>query len=163
MQALADPFNESVVYGAGYQLAQALIAFGRGEWFGVGLGNSIQKLYFLPEAHTDFVFAIIAEELGLIAVLMLMLGFAVFIYRAMTIGRRCEAVGDTFAAYVVYGIACIIAGQVLINIAVNIGLLPTKGLTLPFLSYGGSSLIVCLVMVGMLLKIDIENHDKVGR
>ena len=158
IQALSDPFNEDVVYGSGYQLAQALIAFGRGEWFGIGLGNSIQKIYFLPEAHTDFVFAIIAEELGLFSVILLVVAFIAFITRAMLIARKNERNDNYFAAYMAYGIAFLFTGQVLINIAVNIGLLPTKGLTLPFLSYGGSSLMICLVMVAMLLRIDIENE-----
>lgn len=158
VQSLADPFNESVVYGSGYQLAQALIAFGRGEWFGVGLGNSIQKIYFLPEAHTDFVLAIIAEELGLTAILALVALFTCFIVRAMLIARENEEGGRYFAAYMAYGITFLFAGQVVINMAVNVGLLPTKGLTLPFLSYGGSSLIICLVMVAMLLRIDMENR-----
>lgn len=160
IQALQDPFNEDVVYGAGYQLAQALIAFGRGEWFGVGLGNSIQKMYFLPEAHTDFVLAIIAEELGMVTVLLLLLLFAAFVGRALIIARRNETSGRLFAAYLGYGLAFLFLGQVIINMAVNVGLLPTKGLTLPFLSYGGSSLIMCLVMVGLLLRIDIEHHQQ---
>lgn len=158
VQALKDPFSEDVVFGSGYQLAQALIAFGRGEWFGVGLGNSIQKMYFLPEAHTDFVLAIIAEELGMVAVLALLLLFSAFVTRAIVIARRNEVEGRLFAAYLGYGIAFVFIGQVLINAAVNTGLLPTKGLTLPFLSYGGSSLIMCLVMLGVLLRIDIEHH-----
>ena len=159
LQALRDPFSEDVVYGSGYQLAQALIGFGRGEWFGVGLGNSIQKMYFLPEAHTDFVLAIIAEELGVIVVLLLLLLFLGFIGRALWIGRRNEISGRLFAAYTAYGIAFLFLGQVLINMAVNVGLLPTKGLTLPFLSYGGSSLMMCMVMVGVLLRIDIEHYQ----
>lgn len=158
--ALTDPFNEEVVFGSGYQLAQALIAFGRGEWFGVGLGNSIQKLYFLPEAHTDFVLAIIAEELGVISVLLLLALFLVFIWRAMMVARKNEQKGDFFPAYLAYGIALIFLGQVIINVGVNTGLLPTKGLTLPFLSAGGSSLITCMVMVAILLRVDIENHAK---
>jgi len=158
LQALKDPFSEDVVFGSGYQLAQALIAFGRGEWFGVGLGNSIQKMYFLPEAHTDFVLSIIAEELGMVTVLGLLLLFAAFVWRAIIIARRNEVEGRLFAAYLGYGIAFVFIGQVLINAAVNTGLLPTKGLTLPFLSYGGSSLIMCLVMLGVLLRIDIEHH-----
>lgn len=158
-QALKDPFSEDVVYGTGYQLAQALIGFGRGEWFGVGLGNSIQKMYFLPEAHTDFVLAIIAEELGVITVLLLLLLFLGFVSRALLIARRNEKSGRLFAAYLGYGIAFLFLGQVLINVAVNVGLLPTKGLTLPFLSYGGSSLIMCLVMLGLLLRIDIEHQQ----
>ncbi|MEX2367762.1 MAG: putative lipid II flippase FtsW, partial [Pseudohongiellaceae bacterium] len=163
IQALSDPFHEDVVYGTGYQLAQALIAFGRGEWFGVGLGNSIQKMYFLPEAHTDFVFAIIAEELGFVAVVLLMTLFLVFIARAMIIARRNEKCGQWFAAYFAYGITFLFAAQVVINVAVNTGLIPTKGLTLPFLSYGGSSLIVCLVMVAILIRIDIENYFMANR
>lgn len=158
VQALKDPFSEDVVFGSGYQLAQALIAFGRGEWFGVGLGNSIQKMYFLPEAHTDFVLAIVAEEMGMVAVLALLLLFSAFVARAIVIARRNEVEGRLFAAYLGYGIAFVFIGQVLINAAVNTGLLPTKGLTLPFLSYGGSSLIMCLVMLGVLLRIDIEHH-----
>ena len=160
LTALSDPFNEDVVFGSGYQLAQALIAFGRGEWFGVGLGNSIQKLYFLPEAHTDFVLAIIAEELGVISVLLVLALFLIFIWRAMMIARKNESKGDFFPAYLAYGIALIFLGQVIINVGVNTGLLPTKGLTLPFLSAGGSSLITCMVMVAILLRIDIENHAK---
>jgi cell division protein FtsW len=159
MQALKDPFSDEVVYGTGYQLAQALIAFGRGEWFGVGLGNSIQKIYFLPEAHTDFVLAIIAEELGMVTVMILLGLFFAFVSRALLIARRNERSGRLFAAYVAYGIAFIFLGQVLINVAVNVGLLPTKGLTLPFLSYGGSSLIMCLVMLAILLRIDIEQQQ----
>ncbi|MEY4641347.1 MAG: hypothetical protein RLZZ227_1341 [Pseudomonadota bacterium] len=161
MQAMKDPFSDEVVYGAGYQLAQALIAFGRGEWLGVGLGNSIQKMYFLPEAHTDFVLAIIAEELGMVAVLLLILLFFGFVGRALLIARRNELSNRLFAAYLGYGIAFLFLGQVLINMAVNVGLLPTKGLTLPFLSYGGSSLIMCLVMLAVLLRIDIEHHQQV--
>ena len=160
MQALKDPFSDDVVYGAGYQLAQALIGFGRGEWFGVGLGNSIQKMYFLPEAHNDFVLAIIAEELGMVAVLLLLLLFVAFVVRALVIARRNELNNRLFAAYLGYGIAFLFLGQVMINMAVNVGLLPTKGLTLPFISYGGSSLMMCLVMLGILLRIDIEHHQQ---
>lgn len=159
MTAFSDPFNEDVVYGSGYQLAQALIGFGRGEWFGVGLGNSIQKMYFLPEAHTDFVLAIIAEELGLITVMALMGLFLAFVFRAMIIARKNEKSGNYFAAYMGYGIAFLFLGQIVINTAVNVGLLPTKGLTLPFLSSGGSSLIICMVMVAMLMRIDMENFQ----
>ncbi len=159
MMVLKDPFSDDVVYGTGYQLAQALIAFGRGEWFGIGLGNSIQKMYFLPEAHTDFVLAIIAEELGMVTVLLLLSLFLAFISRVFLIARRNEKSGRLFAAYLAYGIAFLFLGQVLINVAVNVGLLPTKGLTLPFLSYGGSSLIMCLVMLGVLLRIDIEHQQ----
>jgi cell division protein FtsW len=159
LQALKDPFNEDIVYDGGYQLAQALIGFGRGEWFGVGLGNSIQKMYFLPDAHTDFILAIVAEELGLVGVLLLISLFVGFASRALLIARRNELNNRLFAAYLGYGIAFLFLGNVLINMAVNVGLLPTKGLTLPFVSYGGSSLLMCLVMVGILLRIDIEHHQ----
>lgn len=158
LNALQNPFDADVIYGSGYQLAQALIGFGRGEWFGVGLGNSIQKMYFLPEAHTDFVLAIIAEELGLVTVVLLMGLFFAFIGRALFLARRNEESGRLFAAYLGYGISLLFLGNVVINAAVNVGLLPTKGLTLPFLSYGGSSLIMCMVMVAILLRIDVEYH-----
>lgn len=159
LQALKDPFSEDIVFDGGYQLAQALIGFGRGEWFGVGLGNSIQKMYFLPDAHTDYILAIVAEELGLVGVLVLLLLFVGFVVRALQIARRNELNNRLFAAYLGYGIAFLFLGNVLINMAVNVGLLPTKGLTLPFVSYGGSSLLMCLIMVGILLRIDIEHHQ----
>jgi len=159
LQSLKDPFHEDFVYDSGYQLAQALIAFGRGEWFGVGLGNSIQKMYFLPEAHTDFVLSIIAEELGAIGVVLLLLLFFAFVVRVILIARSNELNGRLFAAYLAYGIAFLFMGQVLINVAVNTGLLPTKGLTLPFLSYGRSSLIMSIVMVAILLRIDREHQQ----
>lgn len=158
LQTMQNPFSEDVVFGSGYQLAQALIGFGRGEWFGVGLGNSIQKMYFLPEAHTDFVLAIIAEELGLVTVVLMLLLFFGFIARALVLARRNEESGRLFAAYLGYGISLLFLGQLIINAAVNVGLLPTKGLTLPFLSYGGSSLIMSIAMVAVLLRIDIEHH-----
>ena len=152
-----NPWNDP--YGSGYQLTQALIAFGRGEWFGVGLGNSIQKQYYLPEAHTDFVFAVLAEELGMIGALT---AFALLIFvagRALYIGLWAERAGRYFSAYLAYGLAIMWCGQVLINVGVNIGLLPTKGLTLPFLSYGGSSLVVCCISLGLLLRIDWERRQ----
>ncbi|HTQ99631.1 MAG TPA: putative lipid II flippase FtsW [Candidatus Acidoferrum sp.] len=158
MQMVDNPFGSDVVFGAGYQLAQSLIGFGRGGWFGVGLGNSIQKMYFLPEAHTDFVLAIIAEELGLAGVIVLLVLFFAFIARALMLARRNETSGRLFAAYLGYGISLLFLGQLVINSAVNVGLMPTKGLTLPFLSYGGSSLIMSIVMVAILLRIDIEHH-----
>ena len=146
-------------YGTGYQLTQALIAFGRGEWLGGGLGNSIQKQFYLPEAHTDFVFSVLAEELGMIGALA---AFALLIFvavRALYIGLWAERAGRMFSAYLAYGLAIMWCGQVLINVGVNIGLLPTKGLTLPFLSYGGSSLVVCCVSLGLLLRIDWERRQ----
>ncbi len=152
-----NPWNDP--YGTGYQLTQALIAFGRGEWLGVGLGNSIQKQYYLPEAHTDFVFAVLAEELGMIGALT---AFALLVFvacRSLYIGLWAERAGRYFSAYLAYGLAIMWCGQVLINVGVNIGLLPTKGLTLPFLSYGGSSLVVCCISLGLLLRIDWERRQ----
>ncbi len=146
----ADPF------GAGYQLSQAQIAFGRGDWFGLGLGNSVQKLFYLPEAHTDFVFSVLAEELGLIGALLVLVLYAVLIIRIFYIGRRAEEQGLRYHGYVAYGIGIMFAGQALINIGVNAGVLPTKGLTLPLVSYGGSSLLVCMAMLGMLSRIQLE-------
>ena len=142
---------------AGYQLTQALIAFGRGEWFGVGLGNGIQKQFYLPEAHTDFVMAVIGEEFGLMGTLLVILLFSLFIWRAFSIGVQAERRNARYAAYVAYGLGLWIGMQAFINIGVNMGLLPTKGLTLPFISYGSNSLIVCCVAVGMLLRIHREN------
>ena len=146
----ADPF------GAGYQLSQAQIAFGRGEWFGTGLGNSIQKLFYLPEAHTDFIYSILAEELGLVGAMIVVLLYCFLVYRIFTTGRRAEKVKRFFMSYVCYGFALIFAGQALINIGVNVGALPTKGLTLPLLSYGGSSLLASAIMIAMILRIDYE-------
>ena len=155
-----DPWADQ--YGAGYQLSQALIAFGRGEWFGVGLGNSVQKQFYLPEAHTDFVFAVLAEELGMVGALVTVGLFVFVAVRALYIGLWAEKAKQFFAAYVAYGIAIQWIGQVLINIGVNVGLLPTKGLTLPFLSYGGSSLIICCVSLAMLLRIEWERRTSLG-
>jgi cell division protein FtsW len=155
-ESFMNPWAAEYVYGEGYQLTQALIAFGRGGWFGEGLGNSIQKLYFLPEAHTDFVLAIVAEEFGLIGVSVVIGLFIALIAQAFVIGKRVEAKGDLFPAYVAYGIAMLFACQTLINVGVNIGLLPTKGLTLPFLSYGGNSLLVSCFMVAILVRIQYE-------
>lgn len=154
LTAFMDPWSDQ--FGAGYQLVQSLIAFGRGELFGVGLGNSVQKLFYLPEAHTDFVFAILAEEWGAIGACLVIGLFALLIARLLLIGRRAELLGKRFAAYFTYGTAVIIALQVFINIGVNTGLLPTKGLTLPFFSYGGSSLLATLAMLAMVLRIDVD-------
>lgn len=151
-----NPWASEFVYGEGYQLTQALIAFGRGEWLGVGLGNSLQKLYFLPEAHTDFVVAIIAEELGLPGILLVIVMFSVLVGTALRSGRQAEQHGQQFGAYIAYGIALLFSTQVLINLGVNTGLLPTKGLTLPFFSYGGNSLLVSCFMVALLMRIQYE-------
>ena len=153
-----NPWAAENVYGGGYQLTQALIAFGRGEWLGVGLGNSIQKLYFLPEAHNDFVLAIIGEELGLVGVTFVVTLFCLLIYYAFAIGKAAEKKDYLFEAFLAYGLALLFAGQAIINIGVNIGLLPTKGLTLPFLSYGGASLIVSCFMVALLVRIQYETE-----
>jgi cell division protein FtsW len=161
LTSYADPWADQ--FNSGYQLTQSLIAFGRGEWFGVGLGNSVQKLFYLPEAHTDFVFAILAEEFGLIGSLTVIALFCALVMQTLRIGRQAEIVGKLFNAYVCYGVALVISGQVFINIGVNTGLLPTKGLTLPFLSYGGSSLIVCCVMLAMVFRVHVENHSSGGR
>lgn len=145
-------------FGSGYQLSQALIAFGRGDWIGLGLGNSIQKQFYLPEAHTDFVFAVLAEELGFIGSFCCVVLFVFVGLRALFIGLWAERAKQYFSAYVAYGIAMLWLSQFIINVGVNIGLLPTKGLTLPFLSYGGSSLVICCVCLGLLLRIDWERR-----
>ncbi|MES2820624.1 MAG: putative lipid II flippase FtsW [Pseudomonadota bacterium] len=155
-----DPWADQ--YGSGYQLTQALIAFGRGEWFGVGLGNSIQKQFYLPEAHTDFVFAVLAEELGVVGALATLGLFFFVCVRALYIGLWAEQAKQFFAAYVAYGLAFLWVGQFLINIGVNVGLLPTKGLTLPFLSYGGSSLVICCISLALLLRIEWERRTQLG-
>ncbi|QUX96172.1 putative lipid II flippase FtsW [Marinomonas sp. CT5] len=147
----ADPFNE------GYQLSQALIAYGRGEWFGLGLGNSVQKLSYLPEAHTDFVFSIWVEETGMLGGLLLILLFALMVARAFKIGRQAMTLSRPFSAYMCFGFSILILAQVIINIGVNTGFLPTKGLTLPLISYGGSSLIITLGSLFVVARVDVEN------
>jgi len=156
--AFADPWEHQ--YSSGYQLTQALIAFGRGEWFGLGLGNSIQKLFFLPEAHTDFLFSILAEELGALGAIAVIALFVCLICRALWIGKRAHEIGEEFTGLLAYGIALLLSSQIIINIGVNLGLLPTKGLTLPFVSYGGNSLVVCSICIAILLRIDYENSKK---
>jgi cell division protein FtsW len=145
-------------YGSGYQLTQSLIAFGRGGLTGVGLGNSIQKWFYLPEAHTDFLFAVLAEELGLIGILLVLVLFSLLVYRGFMIGRAAFKKDRFFNAYVAYGFSIWIGFQALINMGVNAGLLPTKGLTLPFMSYGGSSLLVMCIVLAILFRIDFENR-----
>ncbi|MES9962881.1 MAG: putative lipid II flippase FtsW [Candidatus Sedimenticola sp. 20ELBAFRAG] len=152
--AFLDPWAD--VQNSGYQLAQALIAFGRGEWFGVGLGNGIQKQFYLPEAHTDFLMAVIGEEFGLIGTLAVVLLFAIIVWRAFNIGAAAERVGRRFESYVAQGFGLWIGMQAFINIGVNVGLLPTKGLTLPLMSYGGNSIIVACAVIGLLARIDYE-------
>jgi cell division protein FtsW len=156
LMAYLDPWAPEHVYATGYQLTQSLIAFGRGDIWGVGLGESVQKLFYLPEAHTDFVFAIWAEETGLVGGL-LAIGLLTFlvarIWQTVWIAQKN---GHIYGAYVAAGIGSMLAFQVVINLGVNIGLLPTKGLTLPFFSYGGSSLVLACVMVGMVMRIHHE-------
>ena len=155
----ADPFN------SGFQLTQALISFGRGEWFGVGLGSSVQKLFYLPEAHTDFVFAVLAEELGLFSVVTVIAIFCFIVVRALMIGRRAEKRERPFTAFLAYGLGIWLGLQAFINVGVNMGVLPTKGLTLPLMSYGGSSLIIMCVVIAMLLRADYETRqfDRAGQ
>ena len=143
----ADPFN------SGFQLTQSLIAIGRGQWFGVGLGDSVQKLFYLPEAHTDFLFAVLAEELGLVGVVLTLVLFLGLVWRSFQIARLAAAAGLKFPAYLASGFGLWIGIQAFINIGVNMGVLPTKGLTLPLMSYGRSSLIVALAWVGLLLRV----------
>ncbi len=151
-----DPWSDP--YGKGYQLSHALIAFGRGEWLGVGLGGSVEKLFYLPEAHTDFLLAVIAEELGLFGVAAVLLLFGWLIVRAFAIGRQAAMSDRLYAALVAQGIAVWLGVQAMINIGVNMGVLPTKGLTLPFMSFGGSGVVVNMVAVAVLLRIDYENR-----
>jgi cell division protein FtsW len=158
--AFRDPWSDENVYGSGYQLTQSLIAFGRGEWFGVGLGNSMQKLFYLPEAHNDFIVAIIAEELGLFGVIALILVYSLMIHRIFKIGRLAELKENLFGAFCSYGIGILFAMQAFINVGVNTGLLPTKGLTLPFISAGGTSLIVSMSLLALVNRIYGETLQK---
>ena len=157
MTTFLDPWADP--FASGFQLTQALIAFGRGEWFGVGLGNSIQKLFYLPEAHTDFMFAVLAEELGLIVAAGVILLFVLLVLRAFIIGRRAERAGQSFGGFLAYGLGLWIALQAFTNIGVNLGVLPTKGLTLPLMSYGGSSLVVMLMAAGLIMRVDLESRQ----
>lgn len=152
LTAYTDPWADP--YDTGFQLTQSLIAFGRGEWTGVGLGNSVQKLFYLPEAHTDFVFSIWAEETGFLGAVTVIALFGALIGRILWTGLRALRAGNAFGAYICYGVALVFSGQAFVNMGVSSGLLPTKGLTLPFVSYGGTSLIVCCAMLGLVLRID---------
>jgi cell division protein FtsW len=151
LKAFLDPWADP--YNTGFQLTQSLIAIGRGQWFGVGLGESVQKLFYLPEAHTDFLFAVLAEELGLLGVLLTLALFVALIWRSFYIARLASEAGLKFQAYLAGGFGLWVGIQAFINIGVNMGVLPTKGLTLPLMSYGRSSLIVSLVWVGLLLRV----------
>jgi cell division protein FtsW len=152
-----DPWSDA--YGRGYQLSHALIAFGRGELFGVGLGASVEKLFYLPEAHTDFLLAVVAEELGFVGVVMVIVLFGLVIQRAFVIGRQAVALDRLYAALVAQGIGIWIGVQSFINMGVNTGLLPTKGLTLPLMSFGGSGIVANCVALAILLRVDWENRQ----
>ena len=152
-----DPWSDP--FGKGYQLTQALIASGRGEWFGVGVGESIQKLLYLPDAHTDFLFSIYAEEFGLLGVLVLISLYLLVVFRCFRIGRKAFEKTEFFGGLMAYGIGIWIALQAIINIGVNLGLFPTKGLTLPFLSYGGSSILILFIAMALVFRVDHENRQ----
>ncbi|WP_198333218.1 putative lipid II flippase FtsW [Legionella clemsonensis] len=154
--AFLDPWADQ--FNSGYQLTQSLIAFGRGGWLGVGLGDSVQKLFYLPEAHTDFLFAVLAEELGLVGVLLVLILYSILVIRGIAIGFTAYSQERLFAAFTAYGLTFWIGLQAAINMGVNSGLLPTKGLTLPLLSYGGASMVVNCVVMALLLRIDHENR-----
>ena len=156
LTAFLDPWADQ--YNSGYQLTQSLIAFGRGGWFGAGLGESIQKLLYLPEAHTDFLFAVLAEELGLVGILMVIALYSILVIRGMTIAYNAFVQERFFASYTAYGLTFWLGLQATINMGVNSGLLPTKGLTLPLMSYGGASMVINCVVVALLLRIDHENR-----
>jgi len=155
-----DPWADA--FGRGYQLSHSLIAFGRGEWLGVGLGGSVEKLHYLPEAHTDFLLAVIGEELGFIGVAVVVALFAWLCLRAFAIGRRAALLERSFGALVAQGIAVWLGVQAFINMGVNLGVLPTKGLTLPFMSFGGSALLANCVALAILLRVDCENRALMG-
>ena len=157
VMAYMDPFDKDVVLNSGYQLSNSLISIGQGGWFGLGLGNSFQKDFFLPEAHTDFIFAILVEELGVVGGLFLLGLFVVLFIGILRVSLDSFSKERLFQGYVTYGILILIAAQSLFNIAVNIGLLPTKGLTLPFISYGGTSIIIMMSLIGIVLRINNEN------
>ena len=161
MDPWADPF------GNGFQLTQALIAFGRGEWFGVGLGESIQKLFYLPEAHTDFIFSVLSEELGFVGGAFVILLFGLLVWRAFRIGNLALLNGQPFGGYLAFGIGIWVGMQAFINIGVNMGVLPTKGLTLPLMSYGGSSIVVMCMAMALLQRVyheakqvELASYDK---
>lgn len=156
LTAFLDPWADQ--YNSGYQLTQSLIAFGRGGWFGSGLGESIQKLLYLPEAHTDFLFAVLAEELGLTGILFVMSLYSILVIRGFAIGYNAYLQNRPFASYTAYGLTFWLGFQTAINMGVNTGLLPTKGLTLPLMSYGGASMIINCIVIALLLRIDHENR-----
>jgi cell division protein FtsW len=155
--AYLDPWNEKYTLGKGYQLSHSLIAIGRGEIFGVGLGGSVEKLHWLPEAHTDFLLAVIGEEFGLVGVIVVIAAFLWMTRRIMHIGRQAIALDRVFAGLVAQGVGIWMGFQAFINMGVNLGALPTKGLTLPLMSYGGSAILMNLVAIAVVLRVDYEN------
>ncbi|WP_018414960.1 putative lipid II flippase FtsW [Teredinibacter turnerae] len=155
--AFMDPWSRQ--FDSGYQLVQSLIAFGRGEWFGAGLGNSLQKLFFLPEAHTDFIFAIYAEEFGFVGAILLVLLYGFFVWRMVALARVALSRQKLFSGFLVFGIAGMFAIQAFINMGVASGLLPTKGLTLPLISYGGSSLLICCLLIALVFRVSWEESE----
>ncbi len=156
LTSFLDPWQDP--YNSGFQLTQALIAFGRGEWLGVGLGTSVQKLFYLPEAHTDFVFAVLAEEFGLVGCTLVILLYSFVIWRAFLIANVAEQGGRLYAAYLAYGIGLIFGLQAFVNMGVNMGVLPTKGLTLPLMSYGSNSMVICCLAIALLIRVELENR-----
>jgi cell division protein FtsW len=153
-----DPWADA--QNTGFQLTQALISFGRGEIFGVGLGSGIQKLFYLPEAHTDFLFSVLAEELGLAGVLATIVLFSLLLWHAFALGAKAEQAGQEFAAFTAYGLGIWFGFQAFVNMGVNMGILPTKGLTLPLMSYGGGSMIVMCAAMALLFRVYSEVEDK---
>ena len=156
--AYLDPWDDRYAQGKAYQLTHSLIAFGRGEWFGVGLGGSVEKLNYLPEAHTDFILAVIGEEFGFVGVLVVILLFYWIVRRSFEIGRQALALDRTFAGLMAKGVGLWFGAQTFINMGVNLGLLPTKGLTLPLVSYGGSGIVLNCVALAVLMRVDYENR-----
>lgn len=154
LMAFRDPWSDP--YNTGFQLTQALIAFGRGEWFGVGLGNSVQKLFYLPEVHTDFIFAVIGEELGLVGACCVILLFFLMLVRILYIGGQADENNQPFAAYTAYGVGLLIGIEAFVNIGVNLGILPTKGLTLPMISYGSNSMVMLCIAIALVLRVSYE-------
>jgi cell division protein FtsW len=157
--AYLDPWNPAYAQGKAYQLTHSLIAFGRGEIFGQGLGESVEKLHYLPEAHTDFLLAVVGEELGFVGVAVVVVAFFWLTRRVFHIGRQAIALDRVFAGLMAQGIGIWMGGQAFINMGVNLGVLPTKGLTLPLMSYGGSAILMNLIALAIVLRVDIENRQ----
>jgi cell division protein FtsW len=157
--AYLDPWNPDYAQSKAYQLSHSLMAIGRGEWTGVGLGGSVEKLHYLPEAHTDFIVAVIGEELGFVGIFTVVFLFAVIVYRCFEIGRQAIAMERVFGGLIAQGVGVWFGVQTFINIGVCLGLLPTKGLTLPLVSYGGSGILMNLIAVALVLRVDFENRN----